>query len=286
MERLTLGQIAAWRHPATTQKPRARLLHIHGISEHSARHLPTIQALNQMGVEVVRFDLRGAGESGGRRQYVEHFAEYVADATRAHNWICETLEPLPLFLMGHSLGGAIALHFAAEYGPLLKGLVLSAPAYKTGGDISPLTIWVGRCLVRFFPTLRLYSKSSDGLSRDPEAVATYRKDPLSSHFNTLKQGDAVLRALEQIPRAARKITIPVIIAHGTADSVILPAGSFDILQSLGSHDKELHFLPGGFHEPHVDIDSSVYFSLITRWVDRQIRIGTDNPSQHVPSRTA
>jgi acylglycerol lipase len=271
MERLTLGQIAAWRHPVTSHKPRARLLHIHGISEHSARHMPTFQALNAIGVEVVRFDLRGAGESGGRRQYIDHFSDYVADTARAHNWICESLEPLPLFLMGHSLGGAIALHFAAQYGSLLEGVVLSAPAYKPGGDISPATIWIGRCLVRFLPTLRLYSSSSNGLSRDPAVVAAYRKDPLSSHFNTLKQGDAVLKALEQIPLIAGRIQNPVFIAHGTADSVIVPAGSFEILQSLGSRDKELHYLPGGFHEPHIDHDSGVYFSLVTRWIDRQIK---------------
>lgn len=271
MERFTLGQIAAWRHPVTSKKPRARLLHIHGISEHSARHIPTFEALGSAGVEVVRFDLRGAGESGGRRQYVEHFSDYVADVSKAHNWICETLEPLPLFLMGHSLGGAIAVHFAAEYGPLLKGVVLSAPAYKPGGDISPLTIFVGKCLVRFLPTLRLYSKSSNGLSRDPNVVAAYRKDPLSSHFNTLRQGDEVLKALEAVPSAAKRIKVPVLIAHGTADTVIQAAGSFGILQSLGSTDKELHYLPGGFHEPHLDHDSSVYFSLVTRWLDRQIK---------------
>jgi acylglycerol lipase len=264
-ERLTLGRLAVWKHAVQKGTAWGRVLHVHGISEHSARHQPTFDALNSIGLEVVRFDLRGAGESGGRRQHIEHFSDYVSDTATVHNWIVQALPPLPLFLMGHSLGGAIATHFAAEYGKLLKGLVLVAPAYRLGSDISPLKVWVGKCLVKLFPTLRLYSASSDGLSRDPKVVSDYRNDPLASHFNTLGQGEAVLKAIENLPLIASKTSNPTVIFHGTSDRVIHPEGSFSILRSLGSKRKELHYLPGVFHEPHLDWESEKFFGLLTRW---------------------
>ncbi len=273
MQALPIGTLAAWKHPATSGKPQARLLHIHGISEHSGRHQPTFDALNAMGVEVIRFDLRGSGKSPGKRQYINNFSDYVADANEVAKWIEQNLPELPLFVFGHSMGGAVAIHFLAQYSRPVAGLVLSAPAYKVGGEIPQWKILLGRVLVPFFPTLRLYSASSDGLSRDKNVVRAYRQDPLASHFNTLKQGDEVLKALQDVPRLCKKISAPTVILHGTSDSVILPEGSFEVLQSLGSTNRELHYLPGVYHEPHLDWESEKFFSLLCRWVEKRLSAG-------------
>src|SRR4051794_35258147 len=115
MDPLHLGPLAVWHH-APEKDAIARVCLIHGICEHSERHLNTINACLENRLEVVRFDLRGFGRSGGRRQYVERFEDYVTDVARVFNWVHRELPPLPLFLLGHSLGGAIATHFAALYG--------------------------------------------------------------------------------------------------------------------------------------------------------------------------
>lgn len=270
MEPMALGHLAVWKHSAKTPQPRARLIHVHGISEHSGRHQPTFDALTKLGIEVIRFDLTGSGLSGGKRQYIESFSDYVADVARVYNWVSSALPPLPLYVMGHSLGGAIAIHFTAQYGSLFQGLVLSAPGYKTGGDIGPWKVALGRALVRFVPKLRMYSASSEGLSRDKRVVEAYRNDPLSSHFNTLKQGAEILDAFLEVPDRCRQIFNPTLIIHGTSDRVILPEGSFEILQSLSSSDRELHFLPGVYHEPHLDWESEKYFALLCRWLDKRL----------------
>lgn len=268
MHAFSLGSLAAWRHPSPTPAA-ARVLLIHGISEHSGRHLTTVAALNAASIEVVRFDLRGSGKSGGARQYVKSFSEYTQDVATVFNWIESELESLPLFVMGHSLGGAIAVHFAAEYGRLFNGLILSAPAFQTGG-VSPLTVLMGRVLARFIPGFRIYSKDSSALSRDEEVVEAYVNDPLATRYNTLAQGKAVLDALAQMPEMCKKISNPTAIFHGTSDRVILPAGSFELVQSLASAQKELHYLPSVYHEPHLDWDSEKYFTLLVQWLRRQI----------------
>lgn len=270
MNFVTLGSLALWHHhPNTTVK--ARVLLIHGIGEHSARHQHTIDFLLSKGIEVVRFDLRGSGKSGGRRQWIESFDDYVEDAAAALLWIQRELPSLPLYVLGHSLGGAIAIHFAATYHRTLEGLILSSPAYKVGAAVSPLSIFIGKKLARVLPTLRFPSIESVGsLSRDREVEIAYRNDPLCCHFSTLQQGTAILKALDQILQKASLIQCPVLMVHGTHDPVIQPAGSAQILLKLGAADRVLHYLPLTRHEPHNDIDKDHYFGLLWQWLEKQL----------------
>lgn len=262
---IALGQLAVWQEK--TKGACARVLLIHGMSEHSARHSNTIHYLNQKGLEVVRFDLRGSGRSGGLRQWVEKFEDYVEDTAQVLNWIETSLSPLPLFVLGHSMGGAIGIYFTSHYQKRIRGLVLSAPAYKVGGAISPLKIKVGNFLSQLAPKLRIPgADDKDCVSKDKEVVKAYAEDPLCFHYNTLQQGSEVLRALERIPDICSKIEVPILIAHGTHDRLIRPEGSYDILRSLKSPDRWLAYLPNGYHEPHNDTEKEEYFALISGWI--------------------
>lgn len=272
MHSFSVGSLAVWKHSPNV--PKARLLLIHGLSEHSARHINTVEFLVNSGIEVVRFDLRGAGESGGKRQWIGQFHDYVEDTTSVFNWIQRELLPLPLFVLGHSLGGAIAIQFASSYHSLLKGLVLSAPAYIVGAGVSPLKIQVGKLLVKVAPNLRIpKSTSSVGISRDKEAVEKFINDPLSCHFNTLRQGDEVLKNLPLAPQFAKNIKTPTLIVHGSADPIIRLEGSYEILKCLGAKNKELFIVPHCYHELHNELieDRDHYFQHLGLWLNLQLK---------------
>ncbi len=270
MQSIPVGQLAVWVHPAE-REPLGRVLLIHGLSEHSARHLNTVNALTKMGYEVVRFDLRGAGLSGGARQHIEKFDDYVQDTTQVYTWICREKSPLPFFVLGHSLGGLIAIHFAANYNKALTGLILSAPAYKVGEGISPLKIAMGKFASRFLPKLKMPKSIGEPVSRDPLVVEAYDKDPLNCQFNTVNQGVEILNAMDHLLLTAKKITCPVLIIHGTADRIILPEGSFELIRTFSSKDKVLQFLPSGYHEPHNDLCKEEYFSLLNLWLSKHLK---------------
>jgi len=224
------------------------------------------------GFEVVRFDLRGMGRSGGARQWVTRFEEYVEDVTEVWNWIQRAQEEKPLFLMGHSLGGLIALHFAKAYDRMLCGIVLSAPACRIGRFVSPWTIAVGKTVAKFAPKIPMpKTEIGLGLSRDPAVTEAYRRDPLCNHFNTLGQASQVLRAMGEVPSVYPHLKSPLLVVHGSHDYVISPEGSFEIVRRAGSVEKLLHFLPLGHHEPHNDIDQEYYFGLLTQWLNRIVR---------------
>jgi len=269
MEPISLGHLAVWQEK--TDSPKARVLLIHGLSEHSGRHANTYEYLNSKGFEVVRFDLRGSGRSGGRRQYVERFENYVEDAAQVLNWIETTLPPLPLFVLGHSLGGAIAIYFTSIYQKRIRGLILSAPGHRVGGSISPLKISAAQMLSKIVPKLRIPGNTDYGvLSRDPAVAEAYAKDPLSFHHNTILQGSEILRAFDGICETCKKIQIPVFIAHGSHDRLVMLSGSYEILQTLKSQDKYFAILPGGYHEPHNDLDKQEYFCLVSDWLSKHL----------------
>jgi len=283
MTSLSIGPLAAWLHEPA-KKATCRLLLIHGLGEHSGRHLNTVNFLVSQGIEVVRFDLRGGGNSGGERQWISSFSDYVEDTTRVFNWICSNRDPLPLFVLGHSLGGAIAIYFGARFEKQLKGLVLSAPAHLAGDGVSALKIAVGRVLQKFAPHVRIPgSLNLSYLSRDPSVATEYKNDPLACHFSTLRQGTEILRAMEEIPSILPALKLPVALFHGTMDRVVRPEGSFEILKQLPGPEPVLHFLPGGYHEPHNDLDKETYFTLLHQWLSQQQAAKTGKRSRAAPA---
>lgn len=264
-----IGPLRAWLKNAASVA-RARIVIVHGLGEHSGRHLSTVEHLAAQGYELVRFDARGCGQSDGKRQWIDAFDDYVADLRSVIAWIQRDRPTLPLFLLGHSLGGAIAMHAAAAAPKgLLAGLVLTAPAYLPGGGVSPVKIMIGQLIERVLPALRIPgSLDVTAISRDQAVIAAYKADPLNCSFNTVRQGAEIIRALERIPSLCAAIDIPVLIAHGDADRLIKIEGSRKLMALLAARDKTLKVFPGAFHELHNDLDREAFFALLDDWLVR------------------
>ena len=103
-------------------------------------------------------------------------------------------------------------------------------------------------------------------------VEAYQNDPLCFHFNTLKQGDEILKTLPLMPSLAKKISVPTLIVHGSADPIIRVEGSYEILNSLSSKSRELYIAPGCFHELHneLEADRIAYFRQLEMWLSTQM----------------
>lgn len=149
-------ELASYRWSAGngTAPPRATIALVHGLAEHAGRYAALAGRLNAAGIDVLAIDLRGHGQSPGKRAWVEHFDGYlndadalVAEAARGNS---------QLFLMGHSMGGAVAALYAIERAPTrghaLTGLVLSSPALAPGRDVPRWMLAVSRVISRVWPT--------------------------------------------------------------------------------------------------------------------------------------
>jgi alpha-beta hydrolase superfamily lysophospholipase len=102
-------------------------------------------------------------------------------------------------------------------------------------------------------------------------IKAYYDDPLAFHFNTVKQGDEVLKGLAGMPEVCRNIHIPTYFVHGAADKIIRLEGSFELLQLMPAPYKTMQILPGGFHEPHNDWDKEIYFCTLIYWMENLLK---------------
>jgi acylglycerol lipase len=230
---------------------------VHGIMEHSGRYAELAAELTGRGYAVWSFDLRGHGNSEGGRICIRSFDEYLKDL----EWFLDRVRSRhpgePPYLLGHSMGGNIAALFTLTRREELRGLVLSAPALRIGGAISPLLRHLAGLTSRVLPWLRIGRVTYHTLSRDPEVIDDFKTDPLVFHGRfPVRTGAEILRAARRIMDQAEAIELPLLVLHGTRDVVTTAEGSRQLHARAGSDDKTLKLYEGLyhdlFHEPEKD----------------------------------
>ncbi|MDP1613634.1 MAG: lysophospholipase [Sulfuritalea sp.] len=253
----------AWLPP----QPRAVIALVHGIAEHSGRYAWFAERASQQELGVVSVDLRGHGRSPGERSYVERFDDYLQDVDALLAKAEELAAGGPVFLMGHSMGGAIALRWLAQRGRPVAGLVLSSAALKIGGDVPRALVALAPLLSRWLPHLRGTRFDPAVISRDPAAVAAYVGDPLISlQAPPARTGAELLQVMAANRAAAPGLTLPVYLFHGDADRLTDPAGSQEIFDLWGGPDRSLRLWPGSRHETLNDLDREAVAAELLNWV--------------------
>jgi alpha-beta hydrolase superfamily lysophospholipase len=163
-------------HPDT--EPKATLIIVHGLGEHSGRYINLVNPLVADNYAVYAFDNRGHGRSPGKQGYVNSFDEYRQDVMVFQKLVMAAEGERPLFIMGHSLGGLITLYTILHDSTGYNGAIISAPALDTGG-VSALLMAASKILSRLKPDFSVATGlDATGISRDPEVVKAYQADPL------------------------------------------------------------------------------------------------------------
>lgn len=259
----------AWMPPA----PRALMVIVHGIAEHSGRYAFLAERANARGLGVVSVDLRGHGHSPGERSWVERFDDYLLDVDALLAKAQELGAGRPVFLMGHSMGGAIALRWLSQRRQSVAGLILSSAALKIGGDVPRLLVALAPLLSRWLPHLRGTRIDPAVISRDAAAVAAYVGDPLVSlQAPPARTGAELLRTMAVNRTAATGLTVPVYLFHGDADRLTDPAGSREICDLWGGPDRTLRLWPGSRHETLNDLDREAVAAELLTWVLARCRL--------------
>jgi acylglycerol lipase len=256
----------SWRPPAP---PRAVVVIVPGFNSHSGYYGWAAEQLIALGVSVYAVDLRGRGKSDGERFYVARFADYLSDVAAMVN-LATTREPdLPLFMLGHSAGGVLACLYAVEHQRSLAGLICESFAFQTPAPEFALAVLKG--LGHVFPHAHVLRLKNEDFSRDPAAVAVMDADPLIAHETQPTQTVAELvRADEQLRTDFPRITLPVLILHGTADKAAKASGSQMFFDNAGSRDKTLRLYEGHVHDLLNDIGREAVAADILAWIGARL----------------
>ncbi|WP_179402604.1 alpha/beta hydrolase [Burkholderia guangdongensis] len=264
-------ELASYRWPAGDgdAPPRATVALVHGLAEHAGRYAALAARLNAVGIELVSIDLRGHGQSPGKRVWVGRFDEYLDDADALV--AAAARDDAPLFLMGHSMGGAIAALYAIERAPrrgrAFAGVVLSSPALAPGRDVPRWMLALSRFISRVLPTFPAIRIDAALLSRDPVIVDANRTDPLVHHDAVpARTGAEILDAMARIERGRATLRVPVLVYHGTEDKLTEPDGSRAFGANVGSPDRTLTLYDGNFHETMNDLERDRVIDALIAWL--------------------
>ena len=252
--------IRSW-HP--TGSPAARILLVHGIAEYSGRYEAVGELLAAAGFEVHCPDLFGFGESGGRRADISDWADYH-DQVQGHldSWVDTDT---PVVLLGHSMGGLIALGYLLSDRPEPALAVLSAPAI--GGGAAWQKALAGP-LARIAPSLAV-PNNLDGsqLSRDPEVAELYFADPLMNTSTTTRLGNYMFRAQDAAKASLDKLSVPTLVVQGGADRIVSPAATA-VLGELPGVERRLY--PKLRHEIFNEPEGPEVTGDIVEWLKERL----------------
>ncbi|KAI0312010.1 alpha beta-hydrolase, partial [Amylostereum chailletii] len=187
---------------------------------------------------------------------------------------------VPVFLMGHSMGGGIVLSFAtrtstADAVAKLAGVIGSSPMLRLTHPPSSFTRWSAGKASAVLPNV-LITTPVDGraLSHDQSVGEAFKKDPLVQPRASLQTMDAMFSKGEQLLKDPSKWpqNLPLLIVHGGADNVCSPEGSKEFFEKLEAKDKHLSIFPGGFHELHNEPDgiSEKFVDECVSWAEARL----------------
>ena len=254
-------------HPSDTA--RGVVVIVPGFNSHSGYYKWVGEQFAADGIAAYALDLRGRGKSDGERFYIDSFDEYVSDVASFVKLVKSRERQLPLFLLGHSAGGVVACMYTIEHQSELAGLICESFAHQVPAPDFALAVFKG--MSHLAPHAHILHLKNADFSRDPQAVAAMDADPLIDHeTQPTKTLAEMVRADERLKNEFPKITLPVLILHGTADKATKPSGSQLFFDTAGSKDKTLKMYPGMYHDLLNDVDKETVMSEITRWIDAHL----------------
>lgn len=252
-----------WRPPGGV---RAAVVLMHGLKDHGSRYGELAARLVARGCAVHAFDLRGHGRSAGARVWVDRFDDYLEDLERFVARVREREPGAPLFLFGHSMGGAIVTLYTITRQPPLAGLIVHAGALAPGA--SGAKIAATRLVAALLPRAGVFQLDLALFSRDPAVVAAGKADPLvhqkPASAHTARE---VLGAIARIEQHRAEVKVPLLALHGTGDRVTPPEGTEALHRDAASADKTLKLYPGLYHDLVHEPEKETVIADIVSWID-------------------
>lgn len=240
----------------------------HGAAEHSGRYAHVGERFADAGYATYALDHRGHGRSEGVRANIGRMSEVLADLDQLVRQSARDHDGVPVFLLGHSMGGLIALDYVTDPGFTfpLAGLILSGPAVESEVG-SPVQRAAAKVLSAVAPNLGVLALDASAVSKDPAVVAAYDADPLVYRKKLrARTGAEMLDAMSRVKARLSDIAIPVLVMHGTEDRLTAPAGSRAVAEGVGTTDITLKLYEGLYHEIFNEPEQDSVFGDVLTWL--------------------
>jgi len=210
-------------------KPRGVIVIVHGLAEHGARYQETAEFLSGNSWAVYACDLRAHGLSPNPpkagRVHVNRFTDYFHDVDAMLGLAQKNHEGLPLFILGHSMGGLISISYVLAKPESVAGAIISSPALGTHPEFKPpLFLKIMVSILSFLAPRVLVDSELDtqAISRDPDVVKAYLDDPLISQKISARWYSELLKTMKRANANAGTLRTPMLLMQSGSDRLVDP----------------------------------------------------------------
>ncbi len=245
--------------------PRAQILALHGFNDYRLAFQRFGTWMAARGIAVIAYDQRGFG-AAPHYGYWAGAAAYPEDAARLARLVKAEAPDRPLFLLGHSMGGAVAV-LAAHRDSAADGLLLVAPALWRRDDLGlvpRLALWLAKTVApgHSFTGESLGIQPSDNMailramSRDPFVLKGSRSDAI----------DGLVQMMTEASAATASLSIPCLVLFGEREEVLRPVAVATARQQLATAGCAERLYPEGYHLLLRDRQAARVYEDILDWM--------------------
>ncbi|GEL77938.1 alpha/beta hydrolase [Tenuibacillus multivorans] len=252
------------------EDPKAVIVVIHGAFEHSGRYDWVIDQLNHYGYHVVAGDLPGQGKTKGKRGHIRSFQQYI---DTVQTWINQAKDyQLPVFLLGHSMGGLTAIRTVQKGNVKVDGVILSSPALGMKNGLTRPLYYASKLLNVATPSMRFPTGiKSDIATRNEGYKAHDVSDPLFLRKVSVRWyhefEKAIVAAFKDIKHYPN---VPTLLLQGEIDHLVKVEAVKTWFNELDISEKTIKIWEGFYHEILNEPEREDVVMDIVNFIEHQI----------------
>lgn len=260
--------------------PRGAVLLIHGLGDYALRFAPVAEALVRSDFAVLGFDLPGHGNSPGSRGRADSFDGLLVDIHEARLSLAERFPGLPQVVLGHSMGGNLALNHVLRQvvrgdQQTPDGLILCAPMLLPPTPPRRPHIFAAWLTGHLFPWIRVDRPVDPmALTSDPDQAKQIQQDPLTHSQVTIYLATQLLSQGRWALDHARHLNLPTLVLYGDEDPLIDRSACQNLTIRSGSLTT-LVTCPGMRHDLFHDHGTTQVINEIRDWIPQIVHEKTD-----------
>ncbi len=263
--------IHIWEH----EKPNAVFLTVHGLQDHGGNYLNAGMYLKKRGYALVSYDQHGHDRK--RKAYVPRFDVFLDDLELMFAWVKEHYSGTPLFIVGHSMGGLIVTHYGIRLyreDPVVKGFILSAPAYGLSLKVSRAVIVMSRILSRIAPHMAIPVEDLRGYithdEKEYKRMCNDERDGIQATKLSARLGEEFMKAQEWVPGHIGEWKHPTLAIIPGNDKLADSQFTLQLFSGINDGLITVHRYPENYHECFNEVNREEVLARMMEWCEARL----------------
>ena len=251
------------------------LLILHGLGAHSGWFIDMGNKLAARGMTVYAMDHRGFGRSGGMPGHIDNYHTYVEDINFIVTTIHKRHPEASIHILGHSMGGIFASHYAAKYQSALSSVLFLNPWIQDTSQ-TPILTTLRIFLGGIFKSRRYWQVAgvTEVMTTNPQAIQLLHTDTYWCRKQTSTFLYQLFLMRSAVLKNAKLISIPGLIMQAEADKAVVFEASHNLYEKLASRNKSWKTFPGYEHDSEFEADRTLLDNEVVTWIAEHIREST------------